>query len=148
MFEARSLLGDLAASAERMDLQRTAQQRELSQAPRTFDKFVHVGNLDVVYPPAADAKNMMMRLDVAVIAGDIVQERYLARLTDVAEFVKNAMDGGQGYVRMLAAHSNTDVFRARVILRSEQGLYHRQPLRSDGDTAFAASRDEFAESPN
>jgi hypothetical protein len=148
MFEARSLLGDLAASAERMDLQRTAQQCELSQAPGTFDKLVHVGNLDVVYPPAADAKNMMVRLDVAVIASDIVQERYLARLTDVAKFVKDAVDGGQGYVGMLAAHGSTDVFGARVILRSEQGLYYRQPLGSDGDTAFAASRDEFAEPPN
>lgn len=38
---------------------------------------------------------MMMRLYVAVKAGNIVQERYLARLSDFAKLLQNPMNRGQ-----------------------------------------------------
>jgi hypothetical protein len=101
-----------------------------------------------MYPPAADAKNMMMRLDVAVIARNIVEERHLARLSDLAKLLENTMDGGQRYVRMPAAHGRTDLVGARMVLRSEQGPYNGEPLGGDGNPQLTTTRDELAESLN
>ena len=89
-----SLLGKLAPPAESIDFQRTAQQCELSQAGCTFEKLVHFGYLYVMYLPASDAKDMVMRFHDAVIARNIMQERYLARLTHLTKLLKNPMDGG------------------------------------------------------
>jgi hypothetical protein len=93
--DAHSLLGKLASPAERIDFQRTTQQCELSQAGCTFEKLVHFGRLNVMYPPALDAKDMMMRLHVAVVTRNIVQERYLARLPHFAKLLQNPMDCGE-----------------------------------------------------
>jgi hypothetical protein len=90
-----SLLGKLAPAAESLDLQRTAEQCELSQAGCTFEKLVHFGYLYVMHPSASDAKDVVMRLHVAVVARDIVQERYLARLSHLAKLLQNPMDCGQ-----------------------------------------------------
>jgi hypothetical protein len=90
-----SLLGQLAPPAESFNFQRTAQQCELSQAGSTLEKLVHFGYLNVIYPPAADAKDVVMRLHVAVKARNIVQERYLARLSHFAKLLQNPMDRGQ-----------------------------------------------------
>jgi hypothetical protein len=90
-----SLLGNLAPPAESIDFQRTAQQCELSQAGCTFEKLVDFGYLYVMYPSASDAKDVVMRLHVAVIARNIVQERYLARLSHFAKLLQNPMDRGQ-----------------------------------------------------
>ena len=90
-----SFLGQLAPPAESINFQRTAQQCELSQASSTFEKLVHFGYLYVLYPSASDAKNVMMRLHVAVIARNFVQERYRARLSHFAKLFQNPMDGGQ-----------------------------------------------------
>jgi hypothetical protein len=90
-----SVLGKLAAPAESIDFQRTAQQCELSKAGRTFQKLVHFGHLYVLYPSASDAKDVVMGLHVAVIAGNIVQERDLARLSHFAKLLQNPMDSGQ-----------------------------------------------------
>ena len=89
-----SLLGNLAPPAESIDFQRTAQQCELPQVACTFEKLVHFGYLYVMYPSASDAKDVMMRLDVAVVARSIVQERHLARLSHFAKLFQNPMDGG------------------------------------------------------
>jgi hypothetical protein len=85
----------LAPPAERLNFQRTAQQCELSEAGSTLQKLVHLGYLDVLYPSASDAKDVVMRLHVAVIARNIVQECYLARLSHFAKLLQNPMDGGQ-----------------------------------------------------
>lgn len=90
-----SLLRELASLAESLDFQRTAQQCELSEAGCAFEELVHFGNLDVLYPSAADAEDVVVRLDVAVIAGNVVEEGYLAGLADFAKLLENAMDGGQ-----------------------------------------------------
>jgi hypothetical protein len=90
-----SLLDKLAPPAESVDFQRTVQQCELSQAGCTFEKLVHFGYLYVIFPSASDAKDVVMRLDVAVIARSIVQERYLARLSHFAKLLQNPMDRGQ-----------------------------------------------------
>jgi hypothetical protein len=89
-----SLLCPLALPAQSLYLQRTAQQRELSQAGRTFKQLVHVGYLYIMYPSASDAKHMVMRLHVAVIARDIMQERYLARFSHSAKLLQNPMNRG------------------------------------------------------
>jgi hypothetical protein len=44
---------------------------------------------------AADAKDVMMMLHVAVIARNIVQKRYFARLSHLAKLLQNPMDGGR-----------------------------------------------------
>jgi hypothetical protein len=93
--DVHSLLGKLAPPAESLNFQRTAQQCELSQTCSTLEKLVHFGHLDVMYPSALDAKDVMMRLHVAVIARNIVQERYLARLSHFAKLLQNPMDCGQ-----------------------------------------------------
>jgi len=90
-----SLFSSLAPSAESIDFQRTAQQRELSQAGGTFEKLVNLGYLYVPYPSASDANDVMMRLHVAVIARDVVQRRYLACLSRCAKLLENAMDCSQ-----------------------------------------------------
>jgi hypothetical protein len=90
-----SLLGKLAPPAESFNFQRAAQQCELSQAGSTLEQLVHFGYLDIVYPSASDAKDVVMRLHVAVIARNIVQERYFACLSHFAELLQNPMDCGQ-----------------------------------------------------
>ncbi len=90
-----SLLGNFTAAAESVDFQRTAQQCELSQAGYTFEKLVNFRYFYVMNASAADAKDVMMMLHVAVIARNIVQERYLARLSHLAKLLQNPMDGGQ-----------------------------------------------------
>jgi hypothetical protein len=90
-----SLLGKLAPPAESINFYRTAQQCELSEAGPTLEKLVHFGYLQVIYPSASDAKDVMMRLYVAVIACNIVQQRYLARLTHFAKLIQNPMDCSQ-----------------------------------------------------
>jgi hypothetical protein len=90
-----SLLGKLAPPAESLNFYRTAQQGELSQARSTLEKLFHFGYLDVMYPSASDAKDVVMRRHVAVIACNIVQERYLARLSHFAKLLQNPMDCGQ-----------------------------------------------------
>jgi hypothetical protein len=92
---AHSLLGELALPAESFNFQRTAQQCELSEAGSTLEKLFQLGYLDVMYPSASDAKDVVMRLHVAVIARDIVQERYFARLSHFAKLLENPMDCGQ-----------------------------------------------------
>jgi hypothetical protein len=84
----------LTPPAESLDFQRTAQYCELSQAGGPFEKLVHIGHLDVLYPPASDANDMVMRLDITVIARNIMQARYLARLCDLAKLLQNPMDCG------------------------------------------------------
>jgi hypothetical protein len=91
----RSLLGELTLPAESFNFQRTAQERELSQVGSTLEELFHFGYLDVMYPSASDAKDVVMRLHVAVIARNIVQERYLARLPHFAKLLENPMDRGQ-----------------------------------------------------
>jgi hypothetical protein len=144
----RSLLGKLASPAERLDLYRTAQQCELSQAGSTLKKLVHFGYLDVMYPSASDAQDVMMRLDVAVIARNIVQQRYLACFPHFAKLIENPMDRGQRYVGMPAPYRRTDLIGARMILRGEEGLYDCEPLGGDGNPARTAPRYELAESLN
>jgi len=90
-----SLLGNLAPPAEGLNFQRTAQQSELSQAGSTLKKLVHSGYLYVMYPSASDADDVVMRLDVAIIARNFMQERYLARLSHFAKLLQNPMDCGQ-----------------------------------------------------
>jgi hypothetical protein len=68
-----SLFGNLATPAQSLDFQRAAQQRELSQAGCRFEQLVHRGHLNVIDAPAADAKDVMMRLYVTVIARKVVQ---------------------------------------------------------------------------
>jgi hypothetical protein len=111
-----SVAGKLAPPAECVDFQRTAEQCELSEAGYTFEKLVHLGYLYVVYPSASDTKDVVMRLHVAVIASNIVQERYLARLSHFAELLQNPMDSGQRYVGMPATYRRTDLVGARMAL--------------------------------
>ena len=141
-----SLLGQLASLAQSVNLQGAAQHCELSQAGSTLEQLLHSGYLEVMYPSAADAKDMMMRGHVPVIARKIVQYRYLARLSRFAKLLQNPMDCGQGYVGMRAAYCHTDLMGARMVLRSEQRPYDREPLRCDSNPPLTTSRDELAKS--
>ncbi len=101
-----------------------------------------------MYPPASDAKNVVMRLHVAVIARNIVQEGYLARLSHFAKLLQYPMDCGQRYVGIPPAYRRAYLVGARMVLRSEQGLYDCQPLGSDRNPSLTTSCDELAESLN
>jgi hypothetical protein len=144
----KSLFGELAPPAQRFDFYRTAQQRELSQAGLALEKLLHFGDFDVVYASASDAQDVVMRLDVAVVAGDIVQQRYLAGLADFAELLQNPMDCRQRYVGMLATYRRADLVGAWMVLGSEQGLHDCEALGRYGYPALTASRDELAQSMN
>ena len=87
-----SLLGKLASLADSINFQRTAQQCELSQIGFSLEKLVHSGYFYVMYPSASNAKDVVMRLHVAVIARKIVQERYLTRFSHLAKLLQNPMD--------------------------------------------------------
>jgi hypothetical protein len=141
-----ALLGHLAASAERLDFQRTAYQGELPQTGSTFEELVHFRYLDILNAPAANANDMMMRLDVAVVTRGIMQKRYLARLADLAEFLQNPMHGRQRDMGMAAADSRIDLVGARMVFRGEQNLNYREALGRDCKAPLATSGDEFAES--
>jgi hypothetical protein len=101
-----------------------------------------------VYPSASDAKDVVMRLHVAVIARNIVQECYLARLSHFAKLFQNPMDCGQCYVGIPATYCRTDLVSARMVLRSEQSPYDCEPLGCDGNPPLTTPRDELAESLN
>src|SRR5215469_5469071 len=88
----------------------------------------------------------MMRLDIAVIACDIVQECDLARFSNVAEFVQDPMDGGQRDVGMLAPHGGANLVGAGMVLRSQQGSYDGEPLGRDRDSPLVTAGDEVAKS--
>ena len=90
--DVRSLLSVLAPLAEGFNFQRTAQQCELSQAGGTFEKLVHFGDLDVMYSSASDAKDVVMRLYITVIAGKVMEHRYLTRLAHFAKLLQDPMD--------------------------------------------------------
>jgi hypothetical protein len=92
---ARSLLGKLAGPAEGLDFQRAAKQCELSKVGGTFEKLVRVGDLYVMDPSASHAKDVVMRLHVAVIACDVMEERHLTRLSHFAKLLQNPVDRGQ-----------------------------------------------------
>ena len=143
-----SLLGKLASPAESFNFYRAAEQCELSQAGFTLEQLVHFGYLDVMYSPAADAKDVMMRLDVTVVARNIVEERYLARLAHFTKLFQNPMDCGQGYVGIPAAYCRANLVRARMVLRSKQGPYDCEPLRCNRDAPFTTPRHELAEPLN
>jgi hypothetical protein len=95
VFGVHSLFGKLASPAESINFYRAAQECELSEAGSTLEKLVHFGYLYVMYPSASDAKDVVMRLHVAVITRKIVQNRYLARLSHFAKLLQNPMDCGQ-----------------------------------------------------
>jgi hypothetical protein len=97
-------------------------------------------------PSAADANDVVMRLNVAIIARNLMQERYLARLSHFAKLLENPMDRGQRYVWIPPPYCRTDLVGARMILGSEQGSDNREPLRRDGNPSLTTSRDELAES--
>jgi len=101
-----------------------------------------------MYPSASDAQDVVMRLHVAVIARNVVEERYLTRLSHFAKLFQNAMNGGKRYVGMPATHCRTYLVGARMVFRSEQGPYHCEPLGRDGNPPLTTPRDELAESLN
>ena len=144
----RSLLRKLASPAESLDFQRTAQQCELSQVGSAFEELVHFGYLYVLDPSASDAEHVMMRFHVAVIARNVVEEGYLARLSDFAKLLEDAMNCGQRYVGMPATDCRANLVGAWMVLRGEQDPYNCEPLGCDGYPALMAPRDELAETLN
>ena len=111
-----SLVRKLAALAESLDFQRTAQQGKLPQAGCAFEERVYFRHFYVLHPLASHAHDVVVGLHVAVIARNIVQERYLPSLTDFAKFVQDPMDRGQGNMRMPPAYRGADVVGARMVL--------------------------------
>jgi hypothetical protein len=140
---ARSLFGKLAAHAESLDFQGAAKQCKLSKVRRTFEKLVRFGYLYVMYPSASHAKDVVMRLHVAVVACNVVEERYLARLSHFTKLLQNPVDRGQRNVGMPATYCLTDLIGARMVLRSEECSYDCKPLGRDGDPALATPRHEL-----
>ena len=96
-------------------------------------------------PAASNANDMVMTLDVAVIARDIVEVGYLAGLAHFTELLENTMDRRQGHMGMRAADRRTDFVGARMVLGGEQGIDDGQPLGCDRNPLLTTSRVEFAE---
>jgi hypothetical protein len=90
-----SLSGKLAAPAESVDFQRAAKQCKLSKVVCTFEKLVRFGYLYVMNPSASHTKDVVMRLHVAVIVCNVMEERYLARLSRFAKLLQGPVDRGQ-----------------------------------------------------
>ncbi len=94
-FDVQELAGKLAPPAKSIDFQRAAQQDEFSQAGLTFKELVNFRYLQVPNPPASHAHDVVMRLHVAVIARNIMQGCYLARLSHFAKLLQDPMDSRQ-----------------------------------------------------
>jgi hypothetical protein len=101
-----------------------------------------------MYASASDAKDVVMRLDVAVVPRGIVEESDLARFSHAAKLFQDPMDRGRRYVGMLATHGHTYFVSARMVLRRQQGSYHCEPLGRYRNSSFTTPRDELAESLN
>ena len=86
-----------------------------------------------------------MRLHVAVIARNVVQECYFARLADVAQRFERAMHSGERNMRMLQPDGGENRVRARMVARIEQHFDNREALRRDGQAASAASLGKLRE---
>src|SRR5260370_17922021 len=101
-----------------------------------------------MYPSTSHAQDVVMRLHVAVIARNIVQERYLARLSHLAKLLQHSMDGGQRNVRMDEAYCRTDLVGVRMLLRPEQRLYDCEALAGAANPPLTTPRNELGESLN
>jgi hypothetical protein len=99
-----------------------------------------------MYPSASDAEDVVMWLDVAVIARGIVQESYLAGLSHSAKLLQDPMDRGGRHVGMLATYCHAYFVGARMVFRSQQGLYHCKPLGCYRNSSFTTAVDKLAES--
>src|SRR5215469_13665558 len=58
-----------AASAQHLDFQRGSQQLEFAGFQMTARQAVHPGNLEVANPPAPDTDHVLVRQEVAIVAG-------------------------------------------------------------------------------
>jgi hypothetical protein len=90
-----STLLQAAPFAHGLDFERAGEEFELAKMWDTLDERVDLGHLDVLNPPAANAKYMMMRFNMAVIARTTMKRSDLARLADLAKLFENPMHSGQ-----------------------------------------------------
>ena len=88
----------------------------------------------------------MVRLNVAVIAGYVVETSYLPRLSHFAKLLENPMNRGQRYVRIAATNGGADLVATGMLLGGEQGFDDCQPLRRDRNSLLAAASDEITQS--
>ena len=92
---AHPLFRKLAAPAESLNFKRTAKQCKLSKVGYALEKLVRFGDLYVMYPSASHTKDVVMRLHVSVIARNVVEDGYLARLSHFAKLLQNPVDRSQ-----------------------------------------------------
>ena len=90
---------------------------------------------------------MVVRLDMAIVTRAAMKRGDLARLAHLAKLLENPMDGGQRYVRMFAAHHNTDFLGAGMIFGGHQGADDSQALRRNRQPPLAATLNKLAQPP-
>ncbi len=137
----------LAFGAQRVNLERAAQQPELAEFGAAVEHPLEARNLDIADAPAADAYHMMMRGGIAVVACAVVQRGNLARLADAAEGLERAMDGGERDVRMFAAYGGVDSLGARMLVGVEQGADDGEALGRDREATAMAALGELRHAP-
>src|SRR4029077_6801 len=92
---------------------------------------------------ATHTNDVMMRGEIAIVAGAVMQLRHFARLADSAERLERAMHRRERYMRVSPAHRSINVLGGGMVGRGEQCLDYSRPLRSYGQAAVAASRGEL-----
>ncbi len=94
---------------------------------------------------ATHTNDVMMRIEIAVLAGAVMQQRHFARLADSAERLERAMHRRERYMRISPAHRGINVLGGGMVGRGEQYLDYRCSLRGYGQATLAASRGKLAD---
>jgi len=134
-----------ALLANRIDLHRAAEQRELPQTVFSFDEFVCFRHLDITDLFALHTHYVVMGLCVAIVTRALMQRRYLASLADVTELLEDAMNRSQRDVGKFFAYGGADVLGAWMLFRGQQRADDGEPLRRDGQAALMAALHELVQ---
>lgn len=113
-----------------------------------------VGNLhsfqqcrgEIVHAMAPDAHEVMVMLDIRIVAGSIRQEGDLGDQSLTLQRVERLVDGGQRYGRISLTDPLEDLFGRRVTGRRQERLIDGQPLMRHAQSSAPAMLSEIIES--
>lgn len=92
-----------------------------------------------------NAYDMVMRREVRIVSGAVIEWRYPAGLSNTAQSLERAMDRGKRNVRMPFTDLHEHFFGARMRFRRQQDFDNRQALRGDRKASSTASSGKFRE---
>lgn len=101
---------------------------------------------EIIHAVAPDANEVMVMLDIRIVAGSIRQEGDLRDEPFALQGVERLVDGGQRDGRISLTNPLEDLFGRRMIGRRQEGLIDGQPLMRHAQPSTLAMGDEMTES--